>query len=161
MVMLCAVTSLEAQFDSLRMEMETAVTGGTGDNLPFWLQSNRYGSIANESWQGNVRARIYDPVNAQRRISGYYGFSFVGGLHEDPRVYAEEWYGGLKLGFMRVEAGARKRILRDYFHENGSGDLIWSANHRPIPEIILSTYDYADIPFTRGWLQFNTGISHG
>jgi hypothetical protein len=42
-----------------------------------------------------------------------------------------------------------------------SGGLLWSGNARPMPKVSIMVPKYTAVPFTRGYLEFKGGISHG
>lgn len=149
------------QMDSLSLRFETGITAGSGENLPFWLQTNRFGMVSNDLTQVYGRIKIENAMNSENNFSLYYGLSLAGNLNSNSDLYFEEYYAGIKFHFLKLEAGAKRKYFRDYHHNLGSGDMIWSGNARPIPQITISTHDYTKVPFTSGWLTFDGGISHG
>ncbi|MFW5872439.1 MAG: capsule assembly Wzi family protein [bacterium] len=149
------------QMDSLSIKFETGAVAGQGENLPFWLQTNRFGILDNDLSQAYGRLSLTGPFDPERNISLSYGLTLAGQISDNSDLYPEEYFAALKFHFLVLEAGARKKYFRDYPHEIGSGDMIWSGNSRPIPEISLSTFNFVDVPFTSGWLLFDAGLSHG
>lgn len=154
-------TSLNAQFSTPGINIETGVIAGEGENLPFWLLSNRYGMHTNDSNQAFGRFSIKQEIDKDKVFSYAYGLSTIGRLNNNSDFYFEEWYAELKFHFLKFEAGSKRKILGVQDHNLGSGGILWSGNARPLPEITLSTFDYVDVPYTSGYMQFNGGMSHG
>ena len=152
--------NINAQFDIPTIDLETGLIAGEGENLPFWLLSNRYGMHTNDPNQAFGRLSIEREVDKEKVFDYGYGLSTIGRLNNHSDFYFEEWYAELKIHFLKFEAGSKRKILGVQDHKLGSGGILWSGNARPLPEISLSTFNYIDVPYTFGYMQFNGGMSH-
>ncbi|HUW92476.1 MAG TPA: capsule assembly Wzi family protein, partial [Bacteroidales bacterium] len=59
------------------------------------------------------------------------------------------------------KGGSREEIFGNQPGSLSSGGLIWSGNARPMPEISILVPDYTPVPFTKRFMEFKGGISHG
>ena len=152
---------LNAQLKCPDIEFETSVIAGKGENLPFWLLSNRNGALTNDLNQALSRFSIKQELDKDKVFSIAYGLSAIGRVNNNSDLYFEEFYVDLKYHFLRLELGSKRKTYGVQDQSLSSGGILWSGNARPIPEISLNTLDYIDVPYTSGFLQFNGGMSHG
>jgi Capsule assembly protein Wzi len=152
---------LKAQIENLEYSFETGAVLSSGENLPFWLLSNRYGQLSNDPNQIFGKFSLKQELQEDKRFDIAYGISLNGRLDNNADAYFEEWYARVKYRFLRLDIGSIRKSYGVQDRELSSGGILWSGNARPLPEISLSTNHYIDIPFTNGLIQFNGGMSHG
>jgi hypothetical protein len=152
---------LYSQSEDLEYSFQTGVALSSGENLPFWLLSNRYGQLSNDHNQLFGKFSLKRDLQEDKRFDIAYGISMNGRLDNNSDFYFEEWYARVKYRFLRLDMGSVRKSFGVQDTELSSGGILWSGNARPLPEISLSTNHYVDVPYTQGFIQFDGGMSHG
>jgi len=150
-----------SQNEGINYTIETGTVVSTGENLPFWLLSNRHGQFSNNPNQVFGKFSLKRELQEDKRFDIAYGISLNGRLDNNADVYFEEWYAKVKYRFLRLDMGSLRKSFGVQDSELSSGGMLWSGNARPLPGISLSTNHYIEVPFTKGLIQFNGGMSHG
>lgn len=75
-------------------------------------------------------------------------------LLQEAYIEGKVWFVNLRVGKKEEYTGINTNPL-------SSGDILRSANARPMPKIVLSTNDYIDVPYTKGYLQFKAHYEDG
>ena len=176
-VLLCIVFNTKAQFiqnsitykDTINIKFETVAAISNHAYQPHWITYNNWGVI-NESEQLNLVgiASVEATVQLIKDVSFQYGLeavvrnsSSIPYETEKASVYFNEWYIGVNLKSLYIGGGARKMIMGDVNVELSSGSLHLSSNSRPIPQLLLTTNDWVEIPYTKEYLSFKGLFSHG
>ena len=76
-------------------------------------------------------------------------------------IWLQEAWAGFKFRGVYIEGGMRQSGSPLLDDELSSGDMVHSANARPIPQIMAGFIDFQDIPFTNKWAQIKGVISYG
>lgn len=79
----------------------------------------------------------------------------------NPSLWLQQLYGQLKYRGVFFTLGMREYNSALLNQELSSGDLVYSGNCRPIPEIRIGFIDFQNIPFTNGWVQIQGEVSYG
>lgn len=162
------------------VEIEGSLTGGagSGDFAPYYIGSNNHGIItqANNLLIG-IGARQHHSEG--RRFSYAWGVELYGGYSssatyrtyrtgewtDNPqhpsRIWLQQLYGEVRYRSLFLTAGmknASSGLLNDAL---SSGDVIESANARPIPQVRAGFSDFQPVPFTNGWVEIQGEISYG
>ena len=156
-----AGTLLSAQESKHEIDLGFGSSLGIGGAIPFWLFSNQYSILDNNPFNIYSRIGYKKPFTGQRKIDFSAGFSIVNRYSNQYDLYAEEAYGKIRFYFIDLQAGRIRESFGNHDNLLSSGGFLWSGNALPLPKITLLTPDYVNIPFTRGYLQFKGGISHG
>lgn len=168
-----------AQF-ALNYRAALTVNGGNGDFAPYYIGSNRHGTLT-QSGDGLFQLAAWKPISTGSRFS--YGFgaelwsgvsSSVDYMHYDgtsqewvknPQHPAYMWvqqlYGEVKYRGVFLTVGLKEHESALLNNALTSGDLVESGNARPIPEVRAGFIDFQNIPFTNGWVQIQGEISYG
>lgn len=161
--LLLPFSAMRAQFaDSLEVRIGTRATIATKDYQPFWLTTNKFGTISDRKSDVStyIRATNAHTFGREGDWRLQYGVSLYNNNHFR-RNFFEEAY--VKFAFRKLElrAGRYEEIIGDVDPDLSSGSLGVSGNALPIPKVSIGLKEYADVPFTNGWLQVKGQFSHG
>ncbi|MBN2612413.1 MAG: hypothetical protein JXB00_12715, partial [Bacteroidales bacterium] len=147
--------------DTIQFFAEAGVLLSTGKTSPFWLFSNRSGTVPLQSPSFGMRTGFSGEAGITRNIKLSFGADINAFLAKKSRINFQQVYGNLKFGFLSLKGGIWEEIHGNQDSALSSGGLLWSGNAPPIPKIGLIVPDYTTVPFTKGFLKFRGGIYHG
>ena len=152
--------SVRAMADGMSFRLTTEGAIGNGDFTPYYLTANRHGILSTDNGTGYVRAaaswerslgaaRLQAVADVQLQADDY------------SRFYLQQLAAIASWRYAKVGLGAWEiaPLLRDA--SLSSGSTVWSGNARPIPQVMVSTPGFIDIPGTRQWLQVYFDIRYG
>ena len=162
----------DAQF---KLDYSVSLTGNAGSNgdfAPFYISSNTHG-FPTQSKSGYLRAAAKHDMTTDTRFSYGFGVDLVGGAASgtDYQFYSkpdeklmmhsvkpgsfwiQQLYAEIKYRGIFLTVGQKERGSALLNQKLSSGDLTWSGNARPMPEVRGGFIDFQDIPFTNGWVQ--------
>ena len=145
--------------DSISIEIGSIISGGS--HVPFWLISNRFGTVDNSVFNGWFRASVYRDFKKEKSFDYYFGLDLLNLYGETYRPVLNQTYFGIRFRYLQLEAGKREEIFGNQDSLLSSGGILWSGNAPPMPEITLRTAGYIPVPFTLDNLYFKAGMSHG
>lgn len=154
---------------------------GSFYETPFWFLNKQYGSMIpyNESMaencgMGRSRLGVFKDLDEHTQFSWGFGadlsivsYSLPGDEANPGRVRTKE-----KYIFRNAYAEARYRSLNLMVGikeipgwvsdpELASGNLLYGANARPIPQVRAGIFDYADLWGCNGWLAVKGYLAYG
>ncbi len=150
-----------SQNNRLSYTIEAGAIGAVGKQTPFWLMSNQYGLITPNKFNSWLKAGFHTQLDSTKKIDYDYGFDLVNRYSDRYDIYVHQAYARLKLWFINVKAGNIEEKFGDQDNSLSSGGLLWSGNARPMPKITIDVPNYTAVPFTKGYVEFKGGISHG
>lgn len=154
------VCKLEKQ-DSLEYLLETRATFSGGDYTPFWLVSNLQGLGSIEKNNGFVRGAIFKKMDKSQRFSWGAGLDLVGGWNLTAPFSIHHAYAEVKYRSIGVLLGS-KEIWGEFNNpEISSGNLFYSGNAMPVPQLRAGIFDYADFWGAKGWFAVKGYIAYG
>ncbi|WP_051097289.1 capsule assembly Wzi family protein [Spirosoma panaciterrae] len=154
----------------VRYQTEVSVYGASSANTPFWLRSNQYGIVPDETPFMALRQSISqdyrtilsrtDSLKAiKRRIDFGWGAQAVINTGYSYQLLIPEAYLKLKLGrSMEVWAGRRREIIGLVDSTLSSGSYAWSGNALPLTKVQFAVPDY--LP-RKGLIGFKGFYAHG
>ncbi len=135
------------------------------ERLPFWIHTNQWGTVPKEGNGGGFRlgwAGTYNFNNEKKK-----GLRFTGGIEAVENITKEaqfllpQAYAGFRLGAFEIFAGRKKQVVGLADSTLGTGQYAVSPNAMPNFRIQFGVFEYTNIPFTKGWLQFLGFYSDG
>ncbi|SEI51882.1 Capsule assembly protein Wzi [Dyadobacter koreensis] len=133
---------------------------------PFWIQANQFGIVPRTSPTGtlNIQLENFWSLNSSDqknkwRIGG--GIQAVGNLTKESKLLLPQIHGTIRFKNWELFAGRKKQWIGLADSTLGTGSYIWSNNAMPIPKIQIGTVGFVSVPFTKGWISFNTFYSEG
>lgn len=176
----CAAVSAQAVgADSIAgYEAKVIATAASGKFAPHYMASGRSG-VVTSSGNALLSARIERGLSHTQRFAWGFGVQAIGGyssgvsygrynstgwgshnMHPS-RIFIQQLYGGVKWRSLSLSLGMQERGSGLVDDGLSSGDLIHSANARPIPQARLGFIDYQPVPFTKGFLQVQAEFAYG
>jgi len=147
--------------DTITYFIESGAVVSSGKNTPFWLLSNNYGTISLNSPNIWARAGLSGSVGINKTLRFMYGADIIDRFSGQNELILQQAHVGMVIGPFTLIAGRLEKQFGNQDQSLSSGGLIWSGNARPIPEISFSTSGYIPVPFTKKFVEFKGGISHG
>jgi hypothetical protein len=142
--------------------IEAGTVLSAGKQTPFWLISNQYGLITPDKYNAWIKLGLKSSLSPDKKIDYDYGLDIIDRQSNSTnRLYLHQVYARVKFHFLHFQAGIMEEKIGDQDSSLSSGGLLWSGNARPMPKVSLLVPDYTPVPFTRGYLEFKGGISHG
>ena len=127
----------------------------SGDNTPLWQVSNRQGlgSIDNSTY---LRASVKDTYRKHNWVlTGMLDMVAAAGMTAD--VFIQQAYLNMSYKWFNLFVGSREKsspLLSDL----SSGDMTWSGNARPIPQVSIGTAGYRKLS---EWIYIKGDLSYG
>src|SRR4030042_747195 len=155
-------TSAYSQFIKIPdYSIETGAILSAGKQTPFWLMSNQYGLITPDKFNAWIRLGLKTNLSDDRNLDYDYGLDIIDRQSNTNKLYLHQAYLRLKFYFVNFQAGSMEEKFGNQDSSLSSGGLLWSGNARPMPKVTMLIPDYTPVPFTKGYLEFKGGISHG
>lgn len=147
--------------DSLEWRGELNMHFSGGRQTPFWLTANTYGLGSLKKNNGYLRASLYKKMDRSNRFSWGAGVDLVGGVRQQSPFAIHQLYGEIRYRCLDLLIG-QKELPGEFSNPRlSTGNLLYSGNARPIPQIRAGIFDYASIWGTRGWLGIKGYIAYG
>lgn len=154
-------------------EIGTYLSSST--ETPFWLRTNQYGIVSNQSPSATFRAGLYSDYDTARHSTGRwrnskydfgYGLNVVANANQnhlpyERQVLLPEAYVKVRRGIFEVYVGRRREKFGLADSTLSTGSYAWSGNAMPIPKIQISIPTFTPIGFTKGWLAVQGTFAHG
>jgi hypothetical protein len=152
-----------AQINSIKYKVETITSISSNDNLPFWLVNNRNGLIPDKRSDLLYIGFNKDYSTSKKSIALDYSFGFdaATSYQYDKKALINQYFASVKYGKIQLFVGAKNTdVLYDglSFVNNS---IIMAGNARNYPKIEISSTDYLNVPFTKGWLAVKGKFSNG
>lgn len=138
----------------------SGIVGG-GDHAPFWAVSNQYGKMPIDANNAYLQIGLTHHQQLGKDWRWGAGLSLVGVVPRYRNIYLQEAYAEIGYQALWLSVGSKERYTSPRDRRLSSGDLTFSANARPIPEVNLSIPTFTIIPGTRGWLQVKGDFAIG
>lgn len=146
---------------STSYRIEAFGSAATARTTPFWMVSNQYGVIPLDAGNGYMKAGAFHNQAFGRKFSWSAGLDVVLALPRYRNVYLQQLYVDLNYRCLRLSVGSKENYTSMTDRWLSSGDMVHSANARPIPEINLSIPSFTVVPLTKGWLQVKGDFAVG
>lgn len=147
--------------DSLRYEAEIGATFSAGEHTPFWMVSDQYGFSGikrNNAW---IRAGIFHDLDKEKRFSWGAGVDLGAAINFQRAFIPQQIYAEVKYRCLNAMIG-QKEMPEDIIHSDlSSGGMTGSNNARPIPQLRIGIFDYADFWGCKGWFAVKGYIGYG
>lgn len=153
-------------YRSLTSQLEIGGFGSSTGEVPFWLQTNQYGTVPREAptaWVRGATTISYrsDSTQKRPRVDWGAGLEVVGQAGASQAAILSEGYVKARLGWLEIFGGRRKQVLGFAQSPLSAGSFIWSRNALPMPRLQIGTIDYVPIGFTKKFVAFKALFAHG
>lgn len=167
--------------DSIGYRAGLTAWQSSGAFAPHYLAANRFGTLTMGDGATLSLMVGKEALSAERKCDYSFGIEAIAGYRSkvaymryspqditwvsDPArpdaVRLQQLYAEVKWRSLFASVGMKERgsVLLD--DNLSSGDLVHSANTRPIPQLRVGFIDFVDIPLTRGFLQIEGSVAYG
>lgn len=158
---LCLAIGRAERPDSIWYGAELTASLSGGAYTPLWLASNRQGLGSVKKDFGYVRGGVFGEMRKGKKFSWGFGADLVGAWRSSAPFVIHQLYGEVRYWNAALTIGSKEQhpLFNDIYLS--SGDLLFSGNARPIPQIRLELPDYLNIPYLRGWAAIKGYVSYG
>lgn len=147
--------------DSLRYRGEVGVTLSHGAHTPLWLNANHYGFSSTERNNLWLRLGLFKDIDDTKRFSWGAGVD-LGVAHRLQSTFMpQQLYAEVKYRCLDAMIGAKEISDPLLDRELSSGALTNGWNARPIPQVRVGIFDYADFWGCKGWFAVKGHIAYG
>lgn len=146
----------------VKWELETELSLSQGEHTPFWLTANRYGLGSAKKNEGFVRAEIEKKILlGTRRVEWGFGADLVGSWRSEAPFLARQLY--VAAAYRAFEVSLGSRIFHDRLVNQrlSTGDMVFSGNSLPIPQLRIEMPRYLNVPGFNGWWGLKGYFSYG
>jgi len=154
---------VSSQPDTVNYTITTGGISSLGEHAPFWLTNNTHGTYTPARHSGIFKLGAHSSLSEEKTVD--YGFGVQLFNRYDNQFHntfnVQQAYLEGKIGFIQVHAGSKQEFFGNSFHNLSSGSILISGNAPPIPKIAVKTDGFTEIPFTKGYLEFNAYYSDG
>lgn len=147
--------------DSLVWKAEVEASFSSGRNTPFWIVSNRHGIESPEKNNGLVRLSLFKEMNYDSRFSWGAGADVAVPWNGTSKWFIQQLYGEARYRCLGLMVGAKEMYGNLVSPDIASGDMLFSGNARPIPQVRAGIFDYADVWGLRGWIGVKGYLAYG
>ncbi|MDE6558361.1 MAG: hypothetical protein K2K29_00555, partial [Muribaculaceae bacterium] len=147
--------------DSIRWAGEFTASLSAGKNTPFWLVNNTQGLGSLKRNNLYLRAGVFKDIDRSNRYSWGAGVDLVGGYRLLSPFAIHQLYGEIRYRCLDLMVGQKEMTGEISNPRLASGNLLYSGNARPIPQIRAGIFDYADIWGLKGWLAVKGYLAFG
>ena len=146
-------------------DAQTSITllgaAGSGENLPFWLAANRYGTIDPASANIGLLFSVHRPFTENSGFDYAIGGEVLGRASRHATATVHELYGRLRYWKLQVTAGRREQMIGRVDTSLSLGSVTWSQNASPMPKISIASNGYVPVPGTGKGVALKGYLAHG
>ena len=141
--------------------IELLGSAATDKYTPFWIVSNKYGAIPLDAGNTYFRSGVFHSQPLGNGLQWSAGVDIIAATPRYRNIYIQQMYTGIRYKFLDLTIGSKENYTSLWDRDLSSGDMVLSANSRPIPEINISVPQFTSVPYTKGVLQFRGNFAVG
>lgn len=156
----CSTASAEWT-DSIRYRAEVGTTLSAGEHTPLWLNANRYGFSTTERNNVWLRLSAFKDLDTSKRFSWGAGID-MGVAHRMQSTFMpQQLYAEVKYRCLNAFIGAKEWRDPMLDQDLSSGAMTHGWNARPIPQIRVGIFEYADVWGCKGMFAIKGHVAYG
>lgn len=159
LLMLYSFTSYSQ--DTLDYRLELLGSAGSGKYTPFWITSNTYGTVPLRPNSGYLRGDLSWKHTLHNDIKLEAEADLITAAKHTSPLWIQQLYGAVSYRNIYFYVGAKERYNSMLDKNLSLGDMTFSPNARPMPEINFAFPNYTNLPFTKGYMQFKADFAVG
>lgn len=153
--------SQEQEKDSVVISAELRQTLSSGSHTPFWLVANRQGLSSIDRGYGYFDFGAEKSIDDGKRFSWGAGVELAVPWKFTSDFVIQQLYAELKFRCLSFSVGSRNEDS-DLVDQNlSSGELVFSGNARPIPQVKAGIKDYQMLRFSNDWVGIKGYLAYG
>lgn len=132
--------------------LETFGSYSTGDQTPFWMVSHSWGVVPLGNNGSYLKAGSFYKQTLSKDLSYNAGLDLVAVSKAPNRnsYWIQQAYAEIKWKSMAFSIGSREQYESAIVNQNlSSGDMVYSNNARPNPEVKISISKFTPIPYAK------------
>lgn len=141
--------------------VESGVTLSAGQHTPVWLVSNRHGLGSIQRNNGYLMGGVKYKSVFGGIIDYELGAQLVAADRFEAETFVRQMYFDMRWKQLGVIVGAKIYQPELVNPELSSGELTYSGNALPIPQVRAGLLDYFSVPGTRDWFAIKCHIAYG
>ncbi|MDZ4698997.1 MAG: capsule assembly Wzi family protein [Rhodothermales bacterium] len=153
--------ALPARAQSWTYEAGISATAATERTLPFWLATNRYGTVDPTSANALASGRVGYARRLSDRVDYTVGARVLARASDNAAFYLHELFGHVRYADLLLSAGLFEDQYGMVDTRLSLGSMIWSRNTTPMPKIVVQTKGFITVPRTREFLAVRARFGHG
>ncbi len=154
----------EDESKELSYRVEAFGSLSTGKHTPFWIVSHTWGMVPLDANNGYLRGGIFYNQHITKDWNYSLGLDVAVSTPQTSRnaAWVQQLYGELNWKqFLRLNIGTKEDYTSLLDKNLSTGDMDFSQNTRPAPEIKISIPSFLAIPGTKDFLYFKGDMSVG
>lgn len=153
--------SQNTNYGSTSYNIEASGSAATDEYTPFWIISNKYGTIPLDAGNASFRAGVFHHQSLGNKLHWDAGIDLLATTPRYRNIYIQQIYARIKYSCLDLTIGSKENYTSLWDKDLSSGDMVFSSNARPIPEINISIPQFTTIPFTKKRMQFRGNFAVG
>ena len=141
----------EVQAQNYAIELNSNIS--SKETLPFFLTSNKFGTIPNSDNILLNTAIFSNFKNDNNTFDFAYKASITGFIADENDILINELYASIAFKNWQLDLGSKNEELLFEGLSVSNGNIINSINSRAFPGINLKTKSYLELPFAKNWLK--------
>jgi hypothetical protein len=148
--------------------VEAGMYLSSGEQNPFWMRVNQYGSVPQVAPAGTLRIGMESAFDTARRTFDVgYGIDVVANgmastnYPPTENLILQQAYVKARWGIFEGYVGRRREVFGLVDTLLTSGSYIWSGTSLPVPKIQIGIPQFTPIKFTKGWVSVMGTFAHG
>lgn len=133
----------------------------TANNTPFWMVNNQYGKVPLDGNNGYLSAGVFHNQTLGKGFRWGAGLDVVAAIPRHRNFFIQQLYAEIGYKCLQLTIGSKENYTSLWDRQLSSGDIVQSANARPIPEVNISIPNFTVIPLTNGWMQLKGDFAIG
>lgn len=151
----------QEQSDSIVISAELMRTVSSGSHTPFWLAANKQGLSSIDKGYGYFDLGTVKRLDKTKRFSWGAGVELVVPWLFTSDFVIQQLYAEVKYRSVSLLIGSRNHESDFIDQELSSGELLYSGNARPIPQVRIGVMDFQQLHFTNNWIGIKGYLSYG
>lgn len=147
--------------DSVMYRGEAVFSFAGGQHTPFWLVNNQQGMSSLKKNNGYLRLGAFKEMHYDKRFSWGAGIELAAGYRQESPFFIQQAYAEVRYRCLDAMFGAKEMNGEMVNQRLSSGNLLYSGNARPIPQLRIGIFDYADIWGTKGLIGIKGYLAYG
>lgn len=162
-LLILSCVCVSAQQGNIFMNIEAEGGYITTDRMPFWLRSNKFGSIPLDNSSMSFIGSFYKEYDSTKARL----FDWGGGVNsrinvgQKSNIKLIEGYGKIRLSIFEIKAGRDREIMGICDTSLSSGSFAVSGNAPGIPKVQIDIPEYYTLPFLGNLFAFKASFAHG
>lgn len=148
----------------LSYRLETFGSLSSNERTSFWMVNRSWGITPLDGDNYYGKAGVFYKQQLNPDLSYQLGVDLVGTSPQSNRkaFWIQQGYVGLSWKFLSLSLGSKEEYMSGITnHDLSSGDLVYSGNTRPNPEVRISIPNYVELPYTHGLVSVKADFAVG